>query len=60
MKTKLTRKNLREELRQLRLEARRRLDHPTPEEQAEIDEGGRELVKVIEDARIEEAKKKLH
>jgi hypothetical protein len=60
MAKKPTKQALREELRQYRIEARRRLEHPTPEEQAEIDEGGRELMKVIEDARIEEARKKLH
>jgi len=60
MKKKPIKRTLSEELRQHRIEARRRVDHPTPEEQAEIDEGGRELMKVIEDARIEEARKKLH
>ena len=60
MKKKPTKQALREELRQHRIEARRRVDHPTPEEQAEIDEGGRELMKIIEDARIAEARKKLH
>jgi len=60
MKKKPTKQALREELRQHRIEARRSLEHPTREEQAEIDEGGRELMKVIENARIEEARKKLH
>ena len=49
-----------DELRRFRAEARHRVDDPTPEEQAEIEEGARELINAIEEARLEEARRKLH
>lgn len=49
-----------EELRRYRAEARRRSKNPTLAEQAKIAEGARELLSAMEEARLEEARRKLH